>query len=181
MQAQLSKVIGRFQTAERRIHQLVDSLPAERWALRSSPDRWSVAECVAHLNLTGRAYVPLIRDALEEARGRDEPSRPRYRRDPVGWMLALAMGPVPQIGRFRLGAVEAIGKHRLLDRIGRFGNRFGDGGNLIQFRKVDCRNRRRVGLGPAGSCPGENGCTNHHSCGTRSAKRKLHLGSWLCG
>ena len=106
MQAQLSKVIGRFQTAERRIHQLVDSLPAERWALRSSPDRWSVAECVAHLNLTGRAYVPLIRDALEEARGRDEPSRPRYRRDPVGWMLALAMGPVPQIGRFRLGVVN---------------------------------------------------------------------------
>ena len=106
MHIELTSILDQFDTVQDRVHRLADNLTETRWAERADPTRWSVAECVAHLNLTGRAYVPLIRDALDEARGRDEPSRPRYRRDPVGWMLALAMGPVPQIGRFRLGVVN---------------------------------------------------------------------------
>jgi hypothetical protein len=106
MRIQLARIIDEFDRAQIRVHRLSDKLTEAQWSQRTDAARWSVAECVAHLNLTGRAYVPLIRDALEEARGRDEPSRPRYRRDPVGWMLALAMGPVPQIGRFRLGVVN---------------------------------------------------------------------------
>ena len=106
MRIQLARIIDKFDRAQIRVHRLSDKLTEAQWSERTDAARWSVAECVAHLNLTGRAYVPLIRDALEEARGRDEPSRPRYRRDPVGWMLALAMGPVPRIGRFRLGAVN---------------------------------------------------------------------------
>jgi len=106
MHVQLAEIIDQFDTAQTRVHKLAEELTEAQWAERTDPARWSVAECVAHLNLTGRAYLPLIGDALEEARGRDEPSGPRYRRDPVGWMLALAMGPVPRIGRFRLGAVR---------------------------------------------------------------------------
>ena len=105
MQAQPSKVIGRFQTAERRIHQLVDSLPSERWALRSNPDRWSVAECVAHLNITSRAFVPLIRTALDKVEPHPDPARMRYRRDGVGWFFSILVGPIPRFGRFRIGAV----------------------------------------------------------------------------
>ncbi len=106
MQAQLSKVIGRFQTAERRIHQLVDSLPAERWALRSNPDRWSAAECVAHLNITSRAFVPLIRTALDKVEPHPDPARMRYRRDWVGWFFSILVGPIPRFGRLRIGAVR---------------------------------------------------------------------------
>ena len=106
MHIELTSILDQFDAAQARLHRLADDLTETRWAERADPARWSVAECVAHLNLTGRAYLPLLRKALEEASSRDEPPPTRYRRDPLGWMLSLMMGPVARIGRFRLGAVR---------------------------------------------------------------------------
>ncbi len=106
MHTQLQSILDQFDTAQNRLHKLTDGLTETRWAERVDPARWSVAECVAHLNLFGRAFLPLLREALEEASSRDEPPPTRYRRDPMGWMLSLAMGPVRRVGRFRLGAVR---------------------------------------------------------------------------
>ncbi len=108
MHIELTSILDQFETVQARVHKLVDNLSETRWAERADAARWSVAECVAHLNLTGRAYLPLLREALEEASRLDEPPPARYRRDLLGWMLSLAMGPVPRIGRFRLGAVRTI-------------------------------------------------------------------------
>ncbi len=108
MHIELTSILDQFDAVQARVHRLADNLTEMRWAERADPARWSVAECVAHLNLTGRAYLPLLWEALEEASNRDEPPPARYRRDPLGWMLSLAMGPVPRIGRFRLGAVRTI-------------------------------------------------------------------------
>ncbi len=108
MHTQLQSILDQFDAAQNRLHRLTDGLTETRWAERADPTRWSVAECVAHLNLTGRAYLPLLWEALEEASSRDEPPPARYRRDPLGWMLSVVMGPVPRIGRFRLGAVRTI-------------------------------------------------------------------------
>ena len=108
MHLELTSILDQFDTVQDRVHRLGDNLTETRWAERADPARWSVAECVAHLNLTGRAYLPLLREALEDAISRDEPPPARYRRDPLGWMLSLALGPVPRIGCFRLGAVRTI-------------------------------------------------------------------------
>ncbi len=108
MHIQFTRILDQFDAAQARLHRLADDLTETQWAERADPARWSVAECVAHLNLTSRAYVPLIREALEEASRRDEPPRARYRRDPMGWMLSLATGPVRRIGRLRLAAVRTI-------------------------------------------------------------------------
>ena len=106
MHTQLTSILDQFDAVQARLHRLADDLTETRWAERADPARWSVAECVTHLNLTSRAYLPLLREALEEANSRDEPPPARYRRDPMGWMLSLAMGPVRRIGRLRLGAVR---------------------------------------------------------------------------
>ena len=108
MHTELQSILDQFDTAQARLHRLADRLTETRWGERADPARWSVAECVAHLNLTSRAYLPLLREALEEASRLDEPPPDRYRRDPLGWMLSLAMGPVRRIGRLRLGAVRTI-------------------------------------------------------------------------
>lgn len=93
MNPQLSALVEEFRGAQDRLRRLRDALPGEDWTRRVDPDRWSVAECVEHLNLTGRAYLPVIRDALEEG-GRIGGAAPgRYRRDPVGWLLWKTMGP----------------------------------------------------------------------------------------
>jgi hypothetical protein len=82
-----------FNAAEARLHRLVQAVPEAAWSRRPDPARWSIAECVAHLNLTSKAYLPLLQAAL--ARGREAASewRGRYRRDPVGWIMWRMAGP----------------------------------------------------------------------------------------
>ena len=106
MQIQLAAILDQFNAAQAGVHDLAESLTEAQWGERTDPARWSVAECVAHLNRTAEAYLPLIEPGLEEARGLGKPARTRYRRDPLGWVLSLSMGPVRRVGRFRLGAVR---------------------------------------------------------------------------
>ena len=93
MHPQLQVIADEYRGAERRLHDLVRAIPAERWGRRSDPERWSVAECVAHLNLTSTEYLPLLREAIGRARALGLPAPARYRRDPVGWLLWATMGP----------------------------------------------------------------------------------------
>ena len=68
MHRQLQDVVEEFKAAEERLHGLMRRVPEARWRLRSDPARWSMAECVEHLNLTSKAYLPLIQAALERGR-----------------------------------------------------------------------------------------------------------------
>jgi hypothetical protein len=103
MQAQLGRAIAHFEEMQRRLHRLADSLPAERWNVRSVPTGWSVAECVGHLNLTAQAYLPLLREGLDRARALGGPAPARYRMDLVGAIISRAAGPLPRLGRYRFG------------------------------------------------------------------------------
>jgi hypothetical protein len=105
-QEALARIIREFGEAASQLHLLVDGLPEDLWARRNDPNRWSVAECVAHLNLTGRAYVPLLREALDKARALPERNPGRYRRDPIGWLLSVTTGPLLRFGSFKLGSVK---------------------------------------------------------------------------
>src|SRR5438034_3540167 len=93
MHAQLDLVADEYRSAQARLHELVRAVPEERWGRRADPARWSVAECVAHLNLTSLAYVPLLHDGVARARMLEPRPPGRYRRDLVGWLLWKTMGP----------------------------------------------------------------------------------------
>ncbi|HVH66279.1 MAG TPA: DinB family protein [Gemmatimonadales bacterium] len=96
MHPQLELIADEYRNAQARLDALARAIPAERWGRRSDPERWSVAECVAHLNLTSRDYLPLLRDAIARARALERgPGGPvaRYRRDLIGWLLWRTMGP----------------------------------------------------------------------------------------
>lgn len=90
---QLQAIVDEFERALARLQALAAELPEPAWTWRPDPDRWSVRECVAHLNLTSAAYVPILRAALRS----EPPRRPRpelrYRRDPIGWLMWRMMGP----------------------------------------------------------------------------------------
>jgi hypothetical protein len=93
---QLGEIVDEYDKASARLRTLVAHVPEARWQQRSDPARWSAAECIAHLNLTSRAYLPLIDAALAEVRalrdaGVQAPAR--YRRDLVGWFLWRTTGP----------------------------------------------------------------------------------------
>jgi hypothetical protein len=112
MHPQLQLVADEYRSAHARLHDLVRAVPDEQWGKRSDPARWSVAECVAHLNITSLAYVPLLQHAVSRARMRERRSPSRYRRDPIGWLLWATMGPpvrfrIKTIARFLPSSVAA--------------------------------------------------------------------------
>jgi hypothetical protein len=93
MQTQLQEIVEEFESASRRLRVLAESIPEPLWNRRADPDRWSMSECVAHLNLTSQVYLPLVRDGLEQARAVGGHGPARYRRDLTGWMLWKLSGP----------------------------------------------------------------------------------------
>ena len=107
MQQQLSDIIGEFEHAQNRLDTLTQSIPDDRWNVRRHASAWSVAECVAHLNLTSAAYIPRIRKAIEEARALP-PYRGRYHRDFVGWLFSKLVGPLPKLRKKRIGKVKTM-------------------------------------------------------------------------
>ena len=55
---QLQAIVSEFEQALARLHALAAELPEPAWTWRPAPKRWSVGECIAHLNLTSAAYLP---------------------------------------------------------------------------------------------------------------------------
>jgi hypothetical protein len=90
---QLTRLAGEYESALERLHALRRSIPADTWTRRPTPAGWSPAECVAHLNLTSAAFVPLVHEGLAEARRLGGPVPARYRRDVAGWLVAKVSGP----------------------------------------------------------------------------------------
>lgn len=94
MHPQLEQIADEFHFATARLHALVRTVPAEGWPVRRDPARWSVAECVAHLNLTSAAYVAILREAIDRGKAMaGSRFTGRYRRDFMGWLLWKTMPP----------------------------------------------------------------------------------------
>ncbi len=91
----LAAVTREFHDAQKDAQRLVDSVSEGEWNRKPAPGRWSVAECISHLNLTNQAYLPLIREAIERGnRDRSAKRMPRVPRlDITGWLLCRIMEP----------------------------------------------------------------------------------------
>lgn len=96
---QLAQLAAELRTATDHARALAAGLDEEGFARRPTPERWSPAECLAHLNLTTRAFLPLIDEALERARASGRQASGRYRRDLVGFLLGRSLEPP---ARFRM-------------------------------------------------------------------------------
>jgi len=101
--SELQGVIDEFDSALIRMRALRDTVPGYKWIDRREPDRWSIAECIAHLNLTSTAFLPLLRMGLDEARRSGYQASAHYRRDLLGWLLWKSMGP-PVKRKFKTAA-----------------------------------------------------------------------------
>ncbi len=93
MHPQLPAIIDELSSAQARLHALAASTSPSDWARRPDPARWSIAECVAHLNLTSAAYLPLLQQALRGSPALKSATRQHFRRDLRGWLLWRMVGP----------------------------------------------------------------------------------------
>ncbi len=109
MQKQLAAVVDSLESAQQKLRLLSDKVSGEEFTRHPAPDAWSAADCVEHLNLTSRAYVPLLRNAIAEARSLRKEHSGSYSMDFAGRLLAFMMRPMKHIGKFKLGRVKTTG------------------------------------------------------------------------
>lgn len=107
MQKQLRAIADSLDSAQQRLRRLTDGLSDESWSKHPGPARWSASECVEHLNLTSKAYLPLLRDAIARARDRGGAPQKHYRRDPLGWFMSMMIGPRRRLaGKVRMPRIK---------------------------------------------------------------------------
>ena len=108
MQRQLRAITNSLESAQSRLRRLSDNISDKDWNKRPGPERWSAAECVEHLNLTSKAYVPLLRDAVSRARKSSKPPSKHYRRDPLGWFMSVMIAPRRGLGKLRMPRIKTL-------------------------------------------------------------------------
>jgi hypothetical protein len=78
---------GQLEAVQQQSQQLLAGLDNEAGLWRPGPGRWSVAECLEHLNLVGAAVLPAIHQAIDKGiPATTQPDEP-YR----GWIGAWAL------------------------------------------------------------------------------------------
>lgn len=90
---QLARVKEELLLAGERARALCAGLDEARWASRPSPARWSVGECLTHLNITSERFIPLIDQAIRDGRVRSVEGPGPYGPGIVGWALLKFMEP----------------------------------------------------------------------------------------
>jgi len=109
VQPQLAHIVHLLESTQDRLHRLVADVPETKWAVRPAPDRWSIAECVGHLNLTSQAVIPLARTAVAKAALLPPLAAGRsYRHSFLGAVLSAVMGPVFELGPLHLMRVRTV-------------------------------------------------------------------------
>ena len=122
---QLAEIRQELEEATARLRRFIESCSDEAWARKPSAKGWSPAECVIHLNMTSEMALPLLRDAIREARTQNRMSEGPYRIDFVGRLILRFTEPpyrlrAPSPASFVPSGVEpaaaVLGKFEALQR-----------------------------------------------------------------
>ena len=89
----------------RRAHRIAEPLDRATFNRKPEPDRWSVAECIDHLNATARLYLPVLAEAIEDARERGLVDGRRDGRTLLGRLVVWTLEPP---ARFRMKTFAEI-------------------------------------------------------------------------
>ena len=91
--------------SRRRAHDLVCDLTSEQMTRRPDPAKWSIAECLAHLNITAAVVQRLIAQGIERGKRDRILGQPPFPLGPKGRLLIWLAEPPPKI---RLRAPKAV-------------------------------------------------------------------------
>ena len=84
---------------------LVAPLSDAQFAWQPAPDAWSVAQCLEHLNVTARQYLPMLDEGIADAIRRGLYSAGPYT---YNWIGRLSVYVVEPTTRFRAKAPKAF-------------------------------------------------------------------------
>ena len=70
-------------------------LPSEQWAFQPAPNAWSAAQCLEHLNIYGRHYLPDIEKAIQTGKSQGSTPARVFRSGWLGAYFTRLMQPRP--------------------------------------------------------------------------------------
>lgn len=79
---ELEDYCRQFEAIKRDAADLLQGMSEAQFNWRQSPGRWSIAECLTHLNVTGNLYIPIIEEGIKRGRTRGLLSEGPFR---YGW------------------------------------------------------------------------------------------------
>jgi hypothetical protein len=70
MTPEIENYLDQLLSIRQEVPGIVANLSDDRFNWRPSPERWSIAQCLGHLNLTAARFVPAIDAAIADARAK---------------------------------------------------------------------------------------------------------------
>jgi DinB superfamily len=94
---ELDELRIQFEQVSSEADALVDSLRDEQFHWRPAPDVWSIAECLDHLNVTARVYLPKFDEGIAEATRVGAYGRGPFRSSWIGRVLIRTSEPPTRV------------------------------------------------------------------------------------
>lgn len=102
--------------SRRRAQALIDVVSADQLTRRPDPAKWSIAECLAHLNLTAATVQPLMTKAIERGRREKKFGSGPFPMGARGRMFIWIAEPPP---KFRIRAPKNVRPPAAIDDPGK--------------------------------------------------------------
>jgi hypothetical protein len=91
--------------SRRRAQALIDSVSADQLMRRLDPGKWSIAECLAHLNITAETVQKFMARGIEQAKQEKRVGEGPFSIGPKGRLLVWIAEPPP---KFRIRAPKNV-------------------------------------------------------------------------
>jgi hypothetical protein len=101
----LASFVEQFEAVKRDARNLFAGVTEAQFNWRPEPGRWSMGDCVAHLNVSASIFVPKINTMIAEAQSKGYRSQGPYKHTWLGHLLASTIDPPP---RFRVKAPKVF-------------------------------------------------------------------------
>jgi len=99
------EVSGDITAHRRRAQALIDTVSADQLMRRPDPTKWSIAECLAHLNMTAETVQKIMARGIEQAKQEKKFGEGPFSLGPNGRLLIWIAEPPP---KFRIRAPKNV-------------------------------------------------------------------------
>lgn len=96
LNTELAEYQRQFESNRSEAADICAGLSKEQFNLHPGPDRWSIAECLLHLNVSASLYAKQIRIAVEKDRRKQHAASPPYRYGFLARWMIRTMEPPPR-------------------------------------------------------------------------------------
>jgi len=95
LNSQLEEIKVQLDAASHKACFIVNSVSFEQLKQRPQPDKWSIAECLVHLNLSSQAEINVLNDSYEQTHKNQAYLKKQFKMDLLGGFLKWMLEPPP--------------------------------------------------------------------------------------